>query len=945
MKPFRVLQRLFKASALSVNWWEMGSGVAPAPPDPAPVALRWMLHPSLGLPRRPFLVSVLQGVGPGVSAVELANAPGWEDVEVVGLPYDEWPTGLYDGAKQGLLGKGLTRPVDAAMRRMIDGAPRVGWRSVSSPGGATLNPWVWAPDDATRWVGSLPGGSILEGVRAMLEQVADPADHAAFVVEDTDASMLTPQTLVDPATPEMAPSAARGQWHPLGLMLLAAGSDPYASLAFGFGTALGWDTALDESTRFRVAVEHTFMVGEEPIEGWLCDVVAAHWLPPPPAPEGLSVVTSARTPPQATDGVAVDSNELSWTRGANPIYTGQDPMTPRASSHAIARLDGDGRANVLLAPRLGNESWVPFAASNPSEAGPVRFVDHLERRAEGEPWPWGTSHRYAVAAQDLFGQYSAWSTVDFDDADEPLQTPSIGAVTVDDEVVAIDVGWDWSARSPQFVELSGVFEHGSSSAFAVRLEYGGQPQPSVTGATAEPLTRGLIPGDGWGEAQDAPSTEPGLRYCRLRVLLAEIHYDESGEQVLAVSARGQSHVAEMTWAGRGVGPWSSPRKTRLVDPSEPDRPSVAVDLEVPQWASLPDVTGVSRATLRWGAVHGARGYVVYEATETAVLGTAPDRTSPFGARLARVRSAVGGARAAFRRLTATPVGATSHEVTLPRGSTVVHLFAVRAVGANNQFSGWPSSGEDLLAVAVPRQPVLAAPALVARLGDEEPPVVHVSATLPPGEPTERVEIYRSLSGDPPVSPDVMGPPIETVAPVDGVVEWSDTTPPLGWQPVWYRAVSWSKRDDQRGVAEGRSPSSAPVSVFRLPNPWLFGFAGQELAGCHLAIVTPRIPVARTPFGPQRAIVEITRADPGTQTETRLGRAEADLDELALYPDPQSLPLSGAPVGLARLGPAGSEAIVGWVRISSFPAAERMYVKLVDPLGRSRSAWQGLAGAG
>jgi hypothetical protein len=944
---FRVIPRLFKASSLRVNWSDAGVRIAPLPPDPAPVALRWMLHPSLGLPRRPFLVSVLQGASPSATAADLANDPGWEDVELVGLPYDEWPARLYDGAEQGMLAAGLTSPVEAARRRMLDGAPRIGWRSVSMPSGATLDPWVWAPDDAAAWVEDLGDGSILSGVRAMLEQVDDPAGHAAYAVKETDASALMPQTLVDPAAPGTTPSAM-GEWHPLGLMLLAAGSDPYASLAFGFGTAVGWNIELDESTRFRIAVEHTFAVGKRPIEGWLCDVVDVRWHAAPQAPAGLAVRTSARTPPQRTDGLAVDANELSWARGANPIYAGQDPMTPRASSYALARLDGDGRANVLLAPRAGTDSWLPFAASNPSEAGAVRFVDHLERRVDGEPWPWATTHRYAVAAQDLFGQFSAWSAVDFEGADEPLQTPSVRAVSLGEEGnVALDIGWDWSARSPQFVELRGTFEDEPGSAvFSVRLEYGGESEPSVagaTGTTAVPLTHELEQKGGWGADQDAG--EPGLRYCRVFVALGAIEYDASGERVLAVVARGQSHVAETTSGGQGIGPWSPPRRAKVVDPGKPAGPAIAVDLEVPQWASLPDVTGVSRATLSWGAVPGALGYIVYEASETAVLGATPDRTSPFSGRLVEVRSVVVGAHGTFKRLNATPVAGTSYQVVLPRGSTVIHVYAVRALGANNQLSPWPTSSDQFFAVAAPRQPVLAAPVLSAELGEADPTVAHLSITLPAGEPVEHVEIYRLTNDAAPASADAMGPPVATVSAVDGVAKWTDDAPPLGWQPVWYRAISWSKRDDQRGVTQTRSASSTPVSVFKAPEPWLFGFAGQELAGCHLAIVTPHIAVARTPFGPQRGVVEITHVDPATQSETQLGRAESNLDELALYADAQQLPLSSAPVGLARLGVAGSEQIVAWVRIASFPSADRMHVKLVDPLGRSRDAWQGLAGAG
>src|SRR6202035_957356 len=104
------------------------------------------------------------------------------------------------------------------------------------------------------------------------------------------------------------------------------------------------------------------------------------------------------------------------------------------------------------------------------------------------------------------------------------------------------------------------------------------------------------------------------------------------------------------------------------------------------------------------------GYFIYEASETSMLQAnglheaTPAQT--LDDRLLVLKNAFHNnpLRAPFTRVNSTLLLGTSKDVTLPRGSTSIHLFVVLGVSAGQVESDWPGGlkpEDSLMAIAAP----------------------------------------------------------------------------------------------------------------------------------------------------------------------------------------------------------------------------------------------------
>jgi hypothetical protein len=402
-------------------------------------------------------------------------------------------------------------------------------------------------------------------------------------------------------------------------------------------------------------------------------------------------------------------------------------------------------------------------------------------------------------------------------------------------------------------------------------------------------------------------------------------------------ARGQCHVHNLAIPGFNVSPLGSPSVTRVLDPAPPPSPVVP---EAPQWASLPDAAGVSRAVLRWGGVAGAKGYVLYEATETSLLsalGSAgPDTAEPFTARLARLRAApLPAKRDVFRRVEPELIRPSGvevvYEAVLPRGSRVMHLFAVTAMSENNAESSWPDQSKKFIAVASPRLDVPVPPTIEAQTRvDGGATKVDLRIETHRSIPGGQVEIYRTTSDLLAKSGDTMGPPLTTLDITSPVMTFTDATAVPGWRRIWYRAVAWSAKNDLDGLVEARSEASAPCSVLVPPpnGPTIVDVRVNELrsmATSALISWTTAAPAPDTPIGPHQAVLEAGDAAGGLRV--RLDQL-ANLADLSTLPGPE---LAGNRI--FRVGPATGTRFFGWVSRPDQVQAFRIQIKIIDPLGR------------
>jgi hypothetical protein len=765
---------------------------------------------------------------------------------------------------------------------------------------------------------------------------------------------LHPRLLGVSADPVGVPDRpARIEWHPLGLLAVGAGSDALASLALGFGTALN---GASEDV-LMVSVPHRLSLFGQEFAFELAAVVRLDRQPQPPdSPSGLTAASIVRNRPQATDDPFQDTVGVDWDRPAHPRFSGQPSDAPYPASYAVGAFGpGVRRSAILLtrrSPAVGG--WLPFVGSAPDATRPevapqIRFTDHVPLTTTvGNPprvipdvIP--DACTYAVAAQDLFGRWSKWEQVAYEPGSESPKAPTRVGVRLDPGgTLEVDFGWDWSDRSPEFVELRGAFEdEPNATLLTARLDFGGNPQPQTAGVDVIPLDSKRAPGVDWGSAQDQPDGAPGVRFYRLRATVP-VAFGGRRRRTFAVRGRGQCHLHQAFIPGLNVSPFGSPARITIYDPAPPAPPVVP---EVPQWATLPDPSGVSRTVLAWPGDASVKGYALYEATETALLSAfsrpGPDTAAPFTDRLAVLRGLdLPSKRAVFRRvreeLIPPAAPTTSFEVALPRGSAVMHLYAVTALSHNQVESDWPANSKQFIAVAAPRLVVPAAPTVEATADPTAaPPRVRLRLWPGRGPAPSRIDIYRTTKEALAADADAMGPPVGSVAVNGTELMFDDEAAPAGWRRLWYRAVAWTTDDDLAGRVGARSPASAAVSALLPPAdaPAVVDLRVNRVGSTDAESLVgweSDAPVPPTPLGPHSAVVETTDA-----AGNSLVRLEGQLDALPTVAGLANLP----PVdpdnrAIFRVGAAGATTqFAAWVPRPAPDQPFHLTVKLIDPLRR------------
>jgi hypothetical protein len=953
---------LLRLRAALIVW-----GEEPGPGDTsgtAPVNLRWMIHPSIGLPLQSFQVWRMQAPAGTPDKQDLANSGDWELVEIVGLPVDEkqgWSGVGYPLDPQGLVDDGLGAPRDAAFNRLMRGAPRRGWLS---PVDKDIPAWE-RPDEG-QFLESLMRGRLMAGLRSMLVNRPQPLLQAQYMEDMGDAAEdLVPKLVLNKALGTLSgDDNPRGSWAPLSLMAIAAGTDPLAALGLGFGTAV--EPKLFGEEIYMVTVNHV-IDPDSGLEIELADIAFPHLLKDRvPPPLGLATRLAQVTRPQVVDGPTLETISIGWQR---PIDQGPPapfaPETPIPVSYGVAWIN---QGQILLTrradddPDSGIAGWLSYVPGRSDDDGPMTFLHHrLNSLVYGDgaphPGPLEFDATYGVAAQDLFGRWSDWAEVPFVRKQEGPQGPTIVSVTLDEAgKLTVDFSWDWSDRSPEFIALQGAWSDAAAAVVAsARVDFAGKAAGDTHSAYIVPLAADRTPCD-WGAAQDkdvfsgAPafywsgdvSTEPGTRYYRWMTTI-ELAFNGAPWREFGVSGCGQQWIHYIYFQGTpwNTSPLTPPVTTRVWD-NQP-LPSPTVELDVPCWASLPDPLGVSRYILRWNAAPAAMGYIVYEATEAALRDVSspdtvpqpppvPDTAIPYHVRLESLRSDVHipAKRSVFRRVNTAPITETSYEVTLPRGSKVMHFFAVTSVTANNVEGSFPTDNRSFFAVAAPR---LAVPPLVALAGApaaDNPQAVALQIELLGGE-NGAVEIYRTTNEVAAADVGSMGLPLITIN-VAGSATFTDATASPGWRPQRYRAVALGARDDVLGLVETRSPPTPQAVVLLAPTAPSIENLQVNIPASPTAPTYPVTWKARSlaPPVPARvlAIVEVRTADPD---QTLLQRFAGTLqDETAPDGIPTSPMADATPV---RIFVSAGGICRTWIKRPLVEQPITVSVKVIDPFGR------------
>ncbi|MDQ3675643.1 MAG: hypothetical protein M3401_02385 [Actinomycetota bacterium] len=910
----------------------------------------------------------LSGVS-GIAVAEYEALPGWEEVEIVGLPVDpsEWGPINDHGAAQGPV-SGLMDPRDAAVDRIKRGTPPFGWPVEVQPGVAAP---VWETPEPSALVDEV-GVDVLPALRAVLS-----LDQMSQAAERMTVSVPPPQTLDGE---QMNAPDGTAEVSPMMLLRAATGSDPFLSLALGYGTNLTEDDNSDAKP-YHDGSLWDFMVTAPYARGLdgQSDAVelAAYALRPPRA---LPPFPASQLVSEDRAHLAPPSRDIDW--GTSAIVRWSRPpknALVRVASYAAGRHDqGAAESRPLMdkRPSGGHKPVAPGVGGGDPELNWVHLADRYLRIPND---PGSRQVRYSIATQSLFSLWSPWLGVDYVAAQPSTPPPRVVAARlavtappilfskVCDGTLTVDVAWDWTDRSPAEVILvgrvyaspdqatpppvasapGGLERAINSPGAAVVMTFAGDAA-TITGAPGHVLTYLNAGGDA---AVAVGAQGDGVRRYRITIPGSTADFGSTPHIGIALWTRAIERLApghETVAAG--------PTIVYASDPVAPPVPPEIVPL-----ASLPDGAGQSHARISWPAVPGAAGYSVYTSDEVTMLAhygepepAAADTLSDRADALLDLWEA-NPDRRPFTRLTASALTSTSLDVSMPKGATGIHAYVIVSTSPGQVEGPWPSGPNVRDQVILRAAPRIAAPTAPMIEGTAKPDgTVDLRVTTRPGHRADRVDIYRVRVDDAARSLDTMGPPIARVG--LATPGWSVTTAPDGrperfagsdvpgssWRRVWYRAVAWAAWEwpvmgelphqiAEQGLISGRSQPSNAISVVTPPpgNPDLSDlevtWPGGAVADIQIGWST-LAPLLATALGTHRLeVVAVVVGDPAASSLIDYG---GDLGTTPLV-----APATGDGLWRAGAGPPAPSSFRALIRRTSADVSLDVLVRIADPMGR------------
>jgi hypothetical protein len=921
----------------------------------------------------------------GVRTDDLSAASGWRKLEYVGLPVKkaDWAgQGIgQHGVDQGMFGA-FTDAINAARQRLLRGAPPIGWGPLIEAGLAAP---PWSAPAAGPLINDL-NTAVLADLRGIAS--LPPATQAAKKISKP---MPPPE---NSSGEQMSDPGGTSQVSPLSSTYMAAAVVCFNALALGFGTAyppiLPGDNADSNVLEFDYMVTARYEKGPlgngAPVE-YAALVPSPSQAIAPPIPANVTQQMMGNLRPLVRDGAWRASVRVSWDRPVPiPLFRPRSFAFVRAGVTPAA-------APALVMNKRSDGSPLPIAVNyfvSPQDPEPNR-LSAVDREIPIPNDPGNRVLKYAAAHQDIYGQWSGWvainSTIDQPSVDEPqivsanfqyTTVPNPPATKCNADLV-LEFLWDWRIRTPLAISFRGRLH---------AAPYHGAPPPDVTLPAGLQTKLGAPPGvtftlrfdilapngaptsswPGYNPAVHAVALNPagdkavtfgnaqGNETRRYRVTIPgfELDYAATGHIGLALWGQGQESLAP-----QHVGNWS--KDPSVISTSDPRPPLIAPDIVT--LSSLPDASGESHAVLKWAASAGSDGYFIYETTETKLLKAAgqpePDPSLTLSQRLTKLRQIFDAnpalRRTEFTRRNSRLIKATSSDITLPRGSTAIHIFVVLGVSTGQVEAAWPTSSTALYAFAVPRVPKPGAPTIEASsvLDTAVMPNVYrsrIRVETRKGPRVQRIDLHRVRVDDAAKELDTMGPPILTLDPSTPAWQVTQATDSLGttimtakgmdtpsgsWKRVWYRAVAWSGDDPLRGTLAARSPASTTAwVVIPPPTPPDLSAITMEWPGTAPPDVllkwTSAAPIAKTPLGHHRITIRAKRVGAPAE-EAPLVAIDSPLVEL-----PTTQPASGS--GAWRVDGTKPAQYRAMVRRADIADAVEVSIRITDPVGRSSESF-------
>ena len=404
-------------------------------------------------------------------------------------------------------------------------------------------------------------------------------------------------------------------------------------------------------------------------------------------------------------------------------------------------------------------------------------------------------------------------------------------------------------------------------------------------------------------------------------------------------------AAEVVRPGELSGP-TDPRATTVSDPF-PAPPPVLPPVTV-LWTAQPDAAGRARTVLSWPAVPGASGYIVWEATETAlydaVAGTAPPTGQTIRARASDLKTRILADQAkslsTFTRLNERPQTATSVELELPGSADTLYVYRLSSITPHNIESARSSDVVMVgrAAAGATRDAPPRGRASTRASGEVE--LIVVPGT---GLPPDRLAVHRVRTPLLAEVVDTMGPPRATVpvtypdtghgarrwaAPRRGPASGSPTRSRRTGAPYVYRVVALGRDLPADGIRSGRSACLGCGDRRRTPTDAAHRLTGLTVArngSATLVTLRTDLPSQPTPAGPASLVV--AAVDTAGVRTTLASLDPATVPEAAAL----VLPSAPGPVAATRRAP-----VAGAVEITVLvpTTTAKVVLTATDPLGRS-----------
>jgi hypothetical protein len=917
----------------------------------------------------------------GVVQLELVNAPDWELIQLVGFPFQpgEIAAPEYDPEPQGWPG---ALPMDgrefARYRLLIGQILHEDMPALPDP--ALPHPVWLAPDPAS-----------------LLFELADTPDGLLRLVHEclsnTDDSSPNPQHRQQAYVATRTVQGLRQEGFPgtvepaqaiipvVNTTILAASTDNYASLALGYGT-YDFPPAVQDDREgeggYDYMVVNTYRV--RPFEEGVFPFDFSHEVefaalsesrPRPDRPSLLSVTGKNQNRPLSRDATTDESVQLQFLAPAFP------------QAYGIVKAGPGGHLTILNEERrFSPRSYTPHIPDIPNSENVPGATCSFTDPFSPTPLAGSENYDYFLAAVDLFGRWSAYDQHSYVAHALAPQRPGLIAARLRALrplpaanppdlpcEIEIEFSWDWTERSPEKIQIGGGFypaDRASPSSFTDRFAHHSSnavlPLIEVTfSASGAPLVSGaghsvveVVPNN--------PAADPNIRRYKLTVSNVTAVFPGPLDSPAPPPAMNPSRVAysvtaralEQVRAGSLPETWSDwvgPVFDQLDDP----RPPVMVSLPATvNWTALPDATGIARGKLQWPSIDRASGYVVWEASETALrefLGLAQhpeqsyvDRATELETHLSNTANEINSLKA-FVRLNRDPITSTSFEVQLPGAADTLYVYRVSALSSSNE----ESSRSNAVFFAVPRQVVPGQPGLkLETVRNGTTAGIRVIALQGAGPAPAGYKVYRvrkqlasnevSMKGLPILqTSDPNWTPYQ-LANRDGSVTNGmsilDPISEVSWKPYYYQVVAVGPQDLAQGVLQGQSPGS-PTQVTYFPpdsSPVLTLLSNTSDASARLLVFSSNVPLEELAIG--RAVLEITRYESPSGAiptrETLFVGAVSDLPRASL-----PFTLTSPPLPDLSAGPdiAVVEAThTFYVRL--YPAIRAGIIKVIDPLQRT-----------